>query len=356
MAQKIDGRVAFADLLRVFAMLAAIVLTLAMGGVRAASTTSASWQVFNLYAGLTRWCMPVYTMLSGMFMLDPKAGSSLTKLFFRNCLRLLIALLFWGGVYAVVEYVAAGGRFSWWGLWSAILNALRGNTHSHLWPIYIFLGLYLVAPILRAFLRGASRGGVHYFLILAFLFVSLLPMVFRLWPNSTAVLHTWYDKLQVQLVLGYVGYFVAGYYLREYTIGRITEAAAYILGVLGAIVTVWGTSVWSRSAGAFTDIFYDIFSPNVVFFSIAVVVLFRYVLGVSEERSRRQRLSGVAREVFGMYLVHAFFLMLLDFLDISVFSFAAVASVPVLAAFVFLCSFGLAWLIYHIPFLGRWLI
>ena len=172
MAEKINGRVAYADLLRSLAILGTILHRLALGGLESAAAGGHAWQVFNLYAGLTRWCFPVFIMLSGMFLLDKRA-LPLTKLFFHNLLRLLAALMVWGGVYAVVGYVTAGGRFSWWGLWQAILAALRGNTHSHLWPIYIFMGLYLIAPILRAFCRGASRGDLHYFLLLCFLFASL---------------------------------------------------------------------------------------------------------------------------------------------------------------------------------------
>ena len=148
---------------------------------------------------------------------------------------------------------------------------------------------------------------------------------------------------------------MAGYYLREFVIGRIAEAVIYVLGVLGAVVTVWGTAVLSRQAGRLVDVFYGYFSPNVCAFSVAVVVLFRYVLGVSEERSRRQRLSGVARISFGIYLVHDLFIMLLRFWGITTLTFSPVASVPILTAVVFLCSFAVAWLISKIPFVGRWL-
>lgn len=355
MAEKINGRVAFADLLRVFGILAVIVLSLTGVRIEHVAVSTQAWWVLNLYDGLTRWCVPVFVMLSGMFMLDPKNGMPLSKLFFRNGLRILLCLMFWGGVYAVVSYMTAGGRFTWHGLWNAILSALRGNTHYHLWFLYIILGLYLVTPILRAFVRGASRRDLHYFFVLTFLFASLLPALFRFWPNSTSVLQLWYDRLDIHLVMGYVGYFVAGYYLKEYVISRIAEAIIYVLGIAGAVVTVWGTCVLSRSAGHFVDTLYGWFSPNVVWFSVAIVVLFRYVLGVSEERSRRQRLSGVAQMVFGIYLVHVFFLMLLDFLGITVLSFSPVFAVPLLSAAVFLCSFALSWLICHIPFLGNWL-
>ncbi len=354
MAEKINGRVAYADLLRTFATIAVIVLHLAGSQMANVAVGSHAWQIFNLYNSLVRWCVPMFVMLSGMFMLDSKHALPLSKLFFHNCLRIIVCLMFWGAVYALIDYWLAG-VFSWRGLWQAMLNALRGNTHYHLWFCYMILGLYLVTPCLRAFVRGASRADLHYFLLLCFLFASLLPMAFQVWPNATAPLHTWYDRMGVKLVLGYVGYYVAGYYLREYTIGRITEAIIYVLGVLGAIVTVWGTKALSLQYGALNQFFYDYFAPNVAFFAVAIVVLFRYVLGVSEERSRRQRLSHVARIAFGIYLVHDLFIILLRNIGLTTLSFAPVASVPVLTAVVFLLSFALAWLINHIPFIGRWL-
>ena len=155
--------------------------------------------------------------------------------------------------------------------------------------------------------------------------------------------------------MGYVGYYVAGYYLKEYTISRLAEALIYVFGVIGAVVTVWGTAVLSQRAGGLIDVFYGYLSPTVVCFSVAIFVLFRYVLGVSEERSRKQRLGGVARISFGIYLVHDLFIQLLHILGITTLSFAPVASVPLLSALVFLCAFALAWLISHIPFVGRWL-
>lgn len=353
MAQKVNGRVAYADLLRVFATIAVIVLHLAADPVMGLSVSSRNWQIFNLYDGLVRWCVPVFVMLSGMFMLDPKRSLPLSKLFFHNALRIFTALLFWSWLYAVVDM----GNFTPAGLWNALLRALGfvGEPHFHLWFLYMILGLYLVTPILRAFVRGASRSDLHYFFLIAFLLASLLPTAFGLWPNATRLLHVWYDRLNIHLVLGYVGYYVAGYYLREYTISRLAEALVYVLGVLGAVVTVWGTAVLSRQAGGFWGILYEYTAPNVVFFSVAVVVLFRYVLGISDERSRRQRMGGVARVSFGVYLVHEFFIMLLERFGITALSFAPVAAVPLLTAIVFLCSFAVAWLVSRIPFVGRYL-
>ena len=275
MAQKLDGRVAYADLLRSFATLAVMVLHLAGSQLGSVSVGSPDWDVFNLYDGLVRWCVPVFVMLSGMFLLDPKRSLPLPKLLFHNALRIFIALLFWGGIYALAELWEAGKPFSWDSVQSALLGVLRGNTHYHLWFLFMILGLYLITPVLRAFVRGAGRGDFLWLFLLCFLFASLLPTAFRLWPNATAVLRVWYDRLSLQAVLGYAGFYVAGYYLKEFTIGRLTEAVIYILGALGAFAAVWGTRALSLRAGGLDDTLYGYFAPNVVCFAVAVLVLFR---------------------------------------------------------------------------------
>ena len=48
MAQKIDGRLAYADLLRAFATLAVILLHLAGSQMGAVAAGSAAWRTFNL--------------------------------------------------------------------------------------------------------------------------------------------------------------------------------------------------------------------------------------------------------------------------------------------------------------------
>lgn len=70
------GRLAYADLLRVTAMLAVIVLHLAGSQLGNVPVGSVEFHVLNAYGGLTHWCVPVFVMLSGMFLLDPKHNLS----------------------------------------------------------------------------------------------------------------------------------------------------------------------------------------------------------------------------------------------------------------------------------------
>ena len=353
MARTTDGgRLIYADLLRSAAILAVLVVHVAGGQLANVPVGSGTFQVLNLYDGLAHWCVPVFVMLSGMFLLDPKHAMPYPKLFFGHILRIVIALVVWGTAYALVTQVGLRG-LSWQSVFHALHNVLLGQTHFHLWFLYMIIGLDLVTPVLRAFVRGASRGDFHWLFLLAFVFASLIPTILRLRPSQTLSLYV--NNLNLHLVLGYVGYYVLGYYLKTYTLSRPAEYLVYVLGVLGAVVTVGGTAWFSQRRGALVQTFYNYDSPNIVLMSAAVFVLFRYVLGVSEERSRRQRLSGVARISFGIYLVHVFFLIALNHFGMTTLSFAPALSVPVLTLVVFLCSFAVAWLLSKIPFVGRYL-
>ena len=356
MARTVDGRLAYADLLRVLASIAVIVLHISASQFRQTAIGSTEWTVLCTYDSLMRWCVPMFVMLSGAFLLDPKKSVRLRDIFLKYILRVLVALLVWGVFYALLDYGHSGWHFTWAGIKSALGYVLRAQTRYHLWFLYMIIGLYLVTPILRAFVRGASRGTFHWFFVLTFMVYSVLPTLQALWPDRLALPMAWVNKFDIHLVLGYVGYYVAGYYLKNYTLGRLAEFIIYILGILGAVATVWGTTALSVRAGAFNETLFEYRSPNVACMAVAIFVLFRYVLGVSDERSRRQRLGGISKITFGIYLVHMFFITLLQHFGITTLSFNPILSVPVLSAVVFLCSFAVSWLISKIPLLGRYLV
>lgn len=352
MGKTVGGRLAYADLLRCAAMLAVIVVHVSGGSLEAAAVGSPAFQVLNLYDGLAHWCVPVFVMLSGMFLLDPGHSLPLSKLFFGHILRIAVALTVWGTAYALVGQVTANG-LSWESVQAALYQVLLGRTSFHLWFLYMIIGLYLVTPILRAFVRGASRGDFHWFFLLVFLFACIIPTILRLRPSQTLSLYV--NNLNLKLVLGYVGYYVLGYYLKAYSLSRPAEYLIYVLGILGAAVTVGGTAWLSQQRGMLVQTLYNYDSPNIALMSAAVFVFFRYVLGVSDERSRRQRVSGVAKISFGIYLVHVFFLILLRHFGITALSFVPALSVPVLSAAVFLGSFTVAWPLSKLPLAGKYL-
>ena len=89
--------------------------------------------------------------------------------------------------------------------------------------------------------------------------------------------------------------------------------------------------------------------------AVAVFVLFRYLLGVSDERSRKQRVSAMADCGFGVYLSHVIFLILLRWYGLAIPPIPAAVAVPLLTLVIFIPSYALSWLLHKLPVVGRYL-
>ena len=145
------------------------------------------------------------------------------------------------------------------------------------------------------------------------------------------------------MVLGYGGYYVAGWYLRICPLSGRRALAFYVCGAAGLAVTLgWGGGL------------YGYFAPNVAAMSAAVFVLFRR-LGERFPRRCPRWISAAAGASFGIFLVHDFFLTLLDTLGLTALSGAPALTVPALTALVFLCAWAAAWALSKLPLVGRYI-
>lgn len=337
-------------LLQVFSCLAVLTLTVTSLWLYDSSLSSGQWQIVALWDALSRWGIPVLVMCAGMELLArEKVG--LLNLCLHHILRMLVVILFWGVVYGLVEQLLSGD-FSWFTIPALVYSVLLGQVPEHFWVLYLLLGLYLLSPVLCGFLRGASRGELHWFFGLWFLFVSLIPLVLRLYGGD---LLDWYTtQLYLNFVsdcppLGYVGYFVAGYYLKKYTLGRIAELLVYLCALVGAVVTVWG------SLSGMGWLFLGYLTPNVCACAVGVFVLFRYLLGISDERSRRQKVGRTAQYTFGIYLVHVLFLMLYQHFGLTGLDLTPLLMIPLLTVALWVPSLAVVWVMRKVPFVGKYL-
>jgi len=302
---KSDRNPGWPGFFQVFTVLCAMLLLLAQehGGTASA-----------VYRGLTLWSVPALFMLCGMCALeDVPASAALTRL----ALPALGLLVFWGAACAVAGHLLGGGALSAAGVWSALVSAAKGNTAPHLWLLYPLIGLYLIHPVIWRFTSSASQGELRYFLILCFLFASLLPLWGTLRPESALAA----QLERLRLVPGWAGCYVGGWYLRHFTISRVSEYLLYLLGALGLALTLMAGD--SPAMLQYT-------APSVLLTAAALCTLFRYVLGVSEERSRRRALSGIGGCV----------------------PLPAALAIPLTALILFLLSLPFAWLFRRIPGTG----
>ena len=70
------------DIIRLFATIAVIILHVA-ASMSSFNYSTSDWMAGNIYFSLTRWCVPVFIMLSGILLLDPSKEYS-NKVFFQK--------------------------------------------------------------------------------------------------------------------------------------------------------------------------------------------------------------------------------------------------------------------------------
>lgn len=356
-AKQPDGRVAYADLLRVAATVAVLVIHITSVSLYNTAVSSVNWNVLNVFNSLSRWCVPIFFMLSGMFLLSPEKSLTIRALMGRQFARVAAALLFWGTFYALAHGLLQGGTLSLAALLSAVRTMLWTQTYFHLWFLYVIMGLYLLTPILRAFVKGASRGDFHWVFLLVFLLGSLLPTVLYFRPSQSV--SAWMNNLfltpPVQTAICYIGCYLAGYYLKTFPLSRRAEHVIYTLGALGVAVTLGGTALLSHRAGAPDFFFYSYATPNVLCTAAAVFLLFRR-MARGPGAGRVGKLTATASALsFGVYLTHEFLIMLLTQFGVTPVSFPSILAVPLFTAGIFLVSLAIAWAIRKLPVIGRYI-
>ena len=313
-------RVACYDVLRVAATFAVVALHLSAQHWADTDIYSTAWQAFNLYDSLVRWTVPVFVMISGVFFL---AGTqSLRQILRKNVLRIVTAFVFWSALYAAYAYF-----FNKCALSTAVTLFFSG--HYHMWFLFMIVGLYLIVPFLRAIVRDEKL--LRYFLLLTLIFTFLLPQI----ASAVSLLSWQYcaefkaltGKFYYHFTLGFVPYFVLGYYLVRKEFSLTAKRVLYALGVLGFVLTVVLTSFASRLQGAATELFYGYDSLNVLFVCVGLFVFAKEHLNFPNLSEKCHRcIRALSRWSFGAYLVHPLFIESFDiFLHFNTNSKAACA-------------------------------
>ena len=103
-----NKRIVYADLLRIIATFAVIVLHVSASKWYDTPVKDFNWQIYNLYDSLVRWSVPIFVMLSGMFFLNPEKFIPTSNIIKKYIFRILLAIIVWGLFYQAYEII---GKF-----------------------------------------------------------------------------------------------------------------------------------------------------------------------------------------------------------------------------------------------------
>lgn len=330
------------DLLRICAAFMVVLIHLSAEHWPNYAYNTTEWFVCHFFDSLGRSAVPLFVMISGMFLLHPDKPLTREMLWHKYCKRILLIFLVWSAGYACVFYVLWPMWNGYPAGWSAAWQ-MTWKGHYHLWYCKMLLGLYLLMPFLKKI--TADKTLTEYFLILTAVFTVIIPVL------PFQVVKGFMSDTFFYFTLGFVGYFVLGYYLKTVTLSKKQQAVIYLLGIAGLLFTIFG-SVYKSYAVGLPYGYYDPQLPNVVCMTIAIFVFFQYhANGIAGKYSNA--ISTVSGCTLGIYLVHPMVMVILQKFGIGVTMGALYVTIPLITIVTFLISLCITWCIKKIPVLKK---
>lgn len=342
-------RTLYFDYLRVFATVSVIIVHIAAQNFYSTDVNGFGWQIFNFYDSLVRWGVPIFLMISGALFLNKDIPLKL--IYKKYIFRMVISYVVWSAIYALLT----GDTIT-----DKIFAFLSG--HYHMWFILMIIGIYMCLPIIKAIVENENI--LKYYLKISFIFSFLLPWAITLTNDFgnellikiAQVINQILKNMNMHIVLGYIHYFILGYYLNKITLNKKQISTIYTLGILGFVTTIVFNSAIAVKTQTHSTIYYENFTINVFLESIAVFIWFKYK-NYENNLYLNKLMQKLSKYSFGAYLVHVLVIKLLNFtLDLNTLSFNPLLSVILLSFIVTIISFAISSLLNNIPIIKKYIV
>lgn len=296
--------------------------------------------------------VPLFFMISAWLLLPLGADENAFGFYRRRFARIIPPFLIFSVIYVFEPFIM--GHASFVGQAGRLPHIPVNFTRTHLWYMYVLVGLYLTMPVISPWLSRATAREERMFIGLFALstFVGLLHHQFEnVWGEAG-----WNEFNALWYFSGYLGYMVTAHYIkvhlrwsarRRVVAGVIT--ATVVFGILyAAYYRVMDKDTYNEFL---SDWLLSYTSPLIVLLSVSVFLAFTGIGAVRVPRA----VSEISRHSFGIYLLHrcvvADVATYLAFILPASFAFR----VPMAAAISLVLSYGAVKAVSCLPY-GRYIV
>ena len=302
---KSTSRILYIDILRVVSVFAVVLLHTSAPLVEDLYISGSKiWWIGNIIDSATRWCVPVLIMVSGRLMLCSKREMEISSFLKGRLRKILIPLLVWSFIY-MAWYGDISPKLDISVITLFIRNFYEGNVHVHLWYLYMLVGLYLITPIIKTYVNNTDSCNLKYFIMIWFIANGIIGFLEKFIEART--------DFNLSFFHWSIGYYVLGFFLCKQNISKKIVNILYVAGIIGLMITIYATYILTKNNdGILVPHFYSYFSPNVIFMSISIFLLFRNINWkrvIDKKNWLNKLILNLSNKSFGIYLVH---LLVLD--------------------------------------------
>lgn len=333
-------RIVWLDVLRVLSAFAIVFLhtsSVYLDGLVSYGTFN--WFGADLYLAASRYAVPVFVMISGVFFLNPGKDITIKNIYGKYVWRMLTVLLGWALIRTVVAGAALDGVPD--GAWaSSFFTSVKIY-----WFLPMIIGLYLFTPVLRAMTALHGRKLLIYFMVLSVVLAMCVPVAegIELYYFPKAVPVTDFTNLIKLPCLIFGAHFVFGYYAYTYDVSRRAKTALYASAVAAWLLMAAGSYVFFKEPASkmfFFSMHGASLSPLTFLTGAAVFVFCKDRLGrIDFSAAVASFIRRLAYYSLGVYMLHIILVeTAVHFGLFNYVNFVPVVMIPLVALVIFIVS------------------
>ena len=158
--------------------------------------------VINGIVHVVHFAVPVFVMITGALLLNKEKPISYRKAW-NYVWRMIVILGTVGVAFAWMEIYFGERHFNLVQIPNAILNTLWGKSWSHLWYLYMLIGLYIVLPMLKATVNNLTNKQLDILIAILFLFAFINPMLRHFAEYSIGIIFPMMSIYATYMLIGY---------------------------------------------------------------------------------------------------------------------------------------------------------
>lgn len=268
-------------------------------------TGKTEWTVGNFFNGLSRAGVPLFILLSGALLLNEDKPMDAGRFYKKNLLTMVFLTAGWmtayGLFYAVFLPLLEGKAVLMSNFWGFILR-FQGSEYPHLWYMLMVIGMYLMIPVLRLFVKRENKAYITGIIVAAVIIQFGARTADFFTVDCGMAVSTFLGKFYLQPVTGFIGLLLIGWHLNEFTLKRGTRTLLYALGLLAVVVSTLVVHGHIDEIPQIRDYMYSESSLMALVYGTALFVFIQSVCG---KKTTQSRLTAVMADcTFGVYLVH----------------------------------------------------
>lgn len=348
-------RLIYPDILRIVSIFGVIVLHCVGELWDQIPIKSKGWVALVAIDSLFRFAVPVFVMVSGMFMLSPSKNRGIKKLYSKNILRIVTSFAFWSIVYLLYhqasDFIVNRGSFK--PDFRSVLNSFFAGEY-HLWFMYMIAGLYIVTPILCRLVEKKST--MQYFLMIWFIFCMAQNFIYLV-PGIGKYAFGFMNLFKISIAVEYSGYYVLGYYLHNYEIEKPLKVSVNILACLSTFGIVAVTIFTSFRSNELVTKYLEYLLPMTALQSVAVFLCIKNKFqDFNPSKKAQKAIYTLSKISFGVYLSHLLVIKIAKKMCLSFFSFPTCITFGIMLIAALILSPLISYILNKIPILNKYIV